>query len=207
MSTNPYIKGSLRPCKRQRRTTVGWGTQGDEKSPENCASPRALRWVWLSRRTFALRPRRASLGQVTTERSLACTCRAAVLPLILERIMHAHHTPSEKLHRSARRDLRTSPIVCVRCVYRKPEICSYVFFHTSTHRGVVGSRLPLPPIHTPQNPLLRLRCDATAFGDVFRRFDAGLAMTTMQPIRDDQAGPGAVAATELHSLLQKHLGD
>ena len=57
---------------------------------------------------------------------------------------------------------------------------------------------------------LRMRCFdryATAFGDVFRRFDAGLTMTTMQPIRDDQAGPGAVAATELHSLLQKHLGD
>jgi hypothetical protein len=45
--------------------------------------------------------------------------------------MHAHHTPSEKLHRSARRDLRTSPIVRVRCVYRMPEICSYLFFETS----------------------------------------------------------------------------
>ena len=159
MSTNPYIKGSLRPCKRQRRTTVGWGTQGDEKSPENCASPRALRWVWLSRRTFALRPRRASLGQVTTERGLACTCRAAVLPLILERIMHAHHTPSEKLHRSARRDLRTSPIVRVRCI----DVClrfAATFdatqlwgrgydCHPSTHFSMLSVLSPCDPMTQP----------------------------------------------------------
>ena len=37
--------------------------------------------------------------------------------------------------------------------------------------------------------------------------DARLAMTTMQLMRDDQAGPGAFAATELHGLLQRQLGD
>jgi hypothetical protein len=37
--------------------------------------------------------------------------------------------------------------------------------------------------------------------------DAGLTMTTMELMRDDQAGLGAVAATELHGLLQRQLGD
>jgi hypothetical protein len=48
---------------------------------------------------------------------------------------------------------------------------------------------------------------ATRFGDLFRQSGAGRTMTTVQLIRDDQAGPGAVAATELHDLLQRQLGD
>lgn len=47
--------------------------------------------------------------------------------------------------------------------------------------------------------------DPTSKG--LQAIDAGLTMTMMQLMRDDQAGPGAVAATELHGLLQRQLGD
>jgi hypothetical protein len=120
-----------------------------KKSPENCASPPWSSLAQYSDMSPCIR-RMDMLGQVTSQRGLACTCHIEALALILERIMHAHHTPSEKLHRSARRDLRTSPIVHVRCVSSQPEICSYLFFDASIQSGLVGSRHPLPPIHTPR---------------------------------------------------------